>query len=148
MLEHRVAALVGEHQAELEELIDRELDAVLDRLIDERIRARNRKPSPALCTVCGERERAAIEPSAHAALERGKRERRAARAAAEGEGAVPFRCVGVGELARGHPRCVVRAVVNDGLRLGRLETDGKGRVRLRIGAFPAELVAALGGLDR
>ena len=120
MLEQRAVALVDEHRVELEQLVDRELDRALDRLINERIRARNGKPSPALCTVCGERERAANRTVCTRCLERGKRERRAARAAAEGEGAVPFRCVGVGELARGHPRCVVRAVVNDELRLGRL----------------------------
>jgi hypothetical protein len=120
MLEHRVAALVGEHQAELEELIDRELDAVLDRLIDERIRARNRKPSPALCTVCGERERAANR-TVCTRCPRAWETRTSRGTRRSGGGASrPFRWVGVGELARGHRRRVVRAVVNDELRLGRL----------------------------
>jgi hypothetical protein len=90
MLEQRAVALVDEHRVELEQLVDRELDRALDRLINERIRARNGKPSPALCTVCGERERAANRTVCTRCLERGKRERRAARAAAEGERAVPF----------------------------------------------------------
>jgi hypothetical protein len=60
----------------------------------------------------------------------------------------PFRWVDVAELARGHARYVVRHVVADELKNGRIESDGNGRVRLRAGALTPAVVAALGGLDR
>jgi hypothetical protein len=41
----------------------------------------------------------------------------------------------------------VRFVLNDELRLGRVESDGNSRVRLVAGALPVKLIEALAAID-
>jgi len=58
----------------------------------------------------------------------------------------PFRWVAISDLARGCSGDAVRFVVADELRRGRIESDGNGRVRLRTGALPGDLVRALAAI--
>jgi hypothetical protein len=59
----------------------------------------------------------------------------------------PLPWVPVDRLAAGRPRYVVSYVVADELRRGRIERDGAGNVRLRAGALPPDVVAALAALE-
>jgi hypothetical protein len=57
--------------------------------------------------------------------------------------AAPFQWRQIGELARGWPRSIVRDLIDEETRGGRVERDTDGRVRLKPGAMPAEVVKAL-----
>jgi hypothetical protein len=50
-----------------------------------------------------------------------------------------------GRALRGSPRCLRRrsSLASGEIRVGHVETDGNGRVRVRVGAFSAEIVQAL-----
>ena len=62
-----------------------------------------------------------------------------------GTAARPFRprWVDVGQLARQHPRIVVRQIIAEELAAGRVESDGNGRVRILPEAFPPNVLFAL-----
>jgi hypothetical protein len=55
----------------------------------------------------------------------------------------PFRWVDVAALAGGYPRVVVRSVVADELRQGRIESDGNGHLRIRPERFAPKTLEAL-----
>jgi hypothetical protein len=47
-------------------------------------------------------------------------------------------------VAIDRPRWMVGRVLQSEIEGGRVESDGKGRIRLRAGALPEDVIAALG----
>jgi hypothetical protein len=169
-----LARLNGELEALVAQAVDRELDRLVRDLVKANLEGRGNGRSsvteshrdipmteatpPAAsmtCRRCGETKPVEAFHSGkrlckvcRRAEDRAREARRRQQDSSSEAARLPFRWHDVDALARGFPRTVVRNLIREELRAGRLESDGNGRVRLCAGALESEVVGALAAIVR